>query len=242
MIRIEMNPYYEIILRIVFAIFAGGVIGLERKMKGKPVGVITNILVCLGATMLAIYQQLLYNGIEMHGWSVTPKTLNLSANSGRIVAQIVSGIGFLGAGTIMRDHNSVSGITTAATLWIMACLGIVIGSGYWFLSVVSVFSVVFILFFVKNFINTVIDHKRLMLITMSCDNSIDIVHLFKEFGLSFNRYKVVKIEKEKGQLLKIIRIKIFIPKYINFDKMIQDISQRDGIHSINNTKNKKYFL
>ena len=236
MIGIEMSPYYEVILRMAFAIFTGCMIGWERKMKGKPVGVITNVLVCLGATMLAIYQQLLYSGIEMHGFSIAPQTLNLSANSGRIVAQIVSGIGFLGAGTIMRDQNTVSGITTAATLWITACLGIVIGSGYWFLSLVSVFSVIFILFFVKNFINTVIDHKRLMSITISCGNSVDIVNLFNEFGLSFSRYKVVKIEKKNGQIIKIIRIKILIPKYINFDKMIQDISQREGIYSVNNTK------
>lgn len=231
-----MNPYIEVILRIAFAIFTGGIVGWERKMKGKPVGVITNVLVCLGATMLAIYQQLIYNGVEIHGLTLTPQTLNLSVNSGRIVAQIVSGIGFLGAGTIMRDKNSVSGITTAATLWIMACLGIVIGSGYWFLSFISVFSVVFILFFVKNFINTVIDHKRLVVLSISCDNSIDIVGLFEEFGLTFNRYKVMKIEKKENQLLKIIRIKILIPEYINYDKMIYEISQREGIYSIDNVK------
>ncbi len=227
--NIFTNIYVDVLLRVLFALTTGGLIGWERKNKGKPVGIITNILVCLGATVLAIYQQLLHTGIEIHGFSLLIAN-NYSSNEGRIVAQIVSGIGFLGAGTIMRDKNSVSGITTAATLWIMACLGIVIGSGYWFLSLVSVISVVFTLFFLKYFVNRVIDHKRLVNIQITSDGMLDPRDIFNEFGLSFNKQRIVKIEREEGRFVKTFVIQLFIPKYIDIDKMIKTLLERDSVY------------
>lgn len=103
----------ESFLKIIISIILGGIIGLERELKGKPAGLITLTLVCLGATMIAILQ-----GVIQPSGDVT-----------RLSAQVISGVGFIGGGTIIHNKGSVQGLTTAALLWINACLGLIIGYG-----------------------------------------------------------------------------------------------------------------
>ena len=97
----------------------GGAIGLEREIKGKPAGLRTNILICVGATLLTDVS--LTIGIVENGQRV--------GDPARLAAQIVSGIGFIGAGTIMQGGGMVTGLTSAATIWVVASLGIAIGAG-----------------------------------------------------------------------------------------------------------------
>lgn len=101
----------------------GAAVGLERELSDKPAGLRTNMLITIGSTvitMTSIYLALTY----------AERQVNI-ADPGRIAAQIVSGIGFLGAGTIIQARGSVHGLTTAATIWVMAGIGIAIGSGYY---------------------------------------------------------------------------------------------------------------
>jgi putative Mg2+ transporter-C (MgtC) family protein len=99
----------------------GGVIGLEREVKGKPAGLRTNILICVGATLLTDVS--IHIGILENGQRI--------GDPARLAAQIVSGIGFIGAGTIMQGGGMVTGLTSAATIWVVASLGIAIGAGYY---------------------------------------------------------------------------------------------------------------
>lgn len=104
-------------IRLAFALFVGGIIGIEREVKGKPAGMRTNMLMCMGSCLLMILSlEVARRGGEQ-------------ADPGRIAAQVVTGIGFLGAGTILRSRVSVTGLTSAATLWFVAALGLVIGTG-----------------------------------------------------------------------------------------------------------------
>jgi len=110
----------ELILKSILAIALGGIIGLERKASHKPAGIRTNIIVCLTSTMtisLAVFMIQDENG-------VTDSVL-------RVAAGIMTGIGFLGAGTIIREKGTVVGLTTASTIWFVAGLGLVIGAGYY---------------------------------------------------------------------------------------------------------------
>jgi putative Mg2+ transporter-C (MgtC) family protein len=102
----------------MLAVVLGGAIGLERELKGKPAGLRTNILICMGATLLTDV-------------SISLGTLNGArvGDPARLAAQIVSGVGFLGAGTIMQSAGTVTGLTSAATIWVVAAIGIAIGSG-----------------------------------------------------------------------------------------------------------------
>lgn len=101
------------------AALLGGLIGLEREANGKPAGLRTNILICLGATLITDLSMSLSGAFNLG---------DVRADPGRLAAQIVSGIGFLGAGTIIQARGTVSGLTSAATLWVVAAIGIAIGT------------------------------------------------------------------------------------------------------------------
>ena len=103
------------LLRCGVAALCGGLIGIERELKDKPAGFRTNILICLGAS---IYMSI---GLLVPSGNVDPT---------RIAAQVVTGIGFLGAGCIIQSGNQVHGLTSAATIWVVAGIGIVAGAGY----------------------------------------------------------------------------------------------------------------
>jgi putative Mg2+ transporter-C (MgtC) family protein len=109
----------SVLFRLALAVLLGGVIGLEREMHGRPAGFRTHIVVCLGATMLIVGSEFYQN----HG---DPGTV---FDPNRMAAGIITGIGFLGAGAIMREENMVRGLTTAGCIWFVAGLGIVIGKG-----------------------------------------------------------------------------------------------------------------
>ncbi|PIP96489.1 MAG: hypothetical protein COW00_10320 [Bdellovibrio sp. CG12_big_fil_rev_8_21_14_0_65_39_13] len=111
------NIYFGMGIKIVTALILGGLIGFDREKKMKSAGIKTNMLICLGAT--------LYTAVSMLSQSETGV-----GDPHRIAAQIVSGIGFLGAGAIIQGKGSVIGLTTAATIWVCAAVGVTVGMGY----------------------------------------------------------------------------------------------------------------
>ena len=108
----------QLLGKLVLAVLFGGAIGLERELKAKPAGLRTNILICVGATLLT--------DVSIHIAMVDSARLGDPA---RLAAQIVSGVGFIGAGTIMQSSGTVTGLTSAATIWVVAAIGIAIGAG-----------------------------------------------------------------------------------------------------------------
>lgn len=109
--------------RLLGAAAIGGLIGLERQISGKPAGFRTNILICVGAALATGI------GARMSGELAVAQTI--VSDPGRMTAGIITGIGFLGAGVIMQARGSVLGLTTAATIWVVAALGIGVGAGHW---------------------------------------------------------------------------------------------------------------
>lgn len=111
----------DLLLKLALAVILGGAIGIEREIKGKPAGLRTNILICVGSALLtdiSVKIGMLDGGVRM-------------GDPARLAAQIISGIGFLGAGTIMQARGTVTGLTSAATIWVVAALGIAVGAGYY---------------------------------------------------------------------------------------------------------------
>lgn len=117
-----------VVLRLVFAVLAGFLIGLEREMHNQPAGLRTHMVLSLGAATVMILS--IYVPVEYMG-----KVAN--ADPGRMAAQVISGIGFLGAGAIMRFGFNVKGLTTAASIWTVSGIGLVFGAGFYFLGAVS---------------------------------------------------------------------------------------------------------
>ena len=119
------NLYIEYLLRILMALILGVIIGSDRNKKGAPAGVKTHSLVCMGAALVMITSDYLYR-------------IHMSGDITRMSAQVISGIGFLGAGTIiLTGKNRIKGLTTAAAIWFCACIGITVGAGFYFGGIVA---------------------------------------------------------------------------------------------------------
>src|SRR5437773_1839855 len=114
-----MDP--SIPIKLLLAAILGGIIGIEREIRDKPAGLRTNILICVGSTLFM---------------SISTKVAQvLGGDPTRIAAQIISGIGFLGAGAVLQSHGFVLGLTTAATIWVVAGVGMALGSGMYMVAV-----------------------------------------------------------------------------------------------------------
>ena len=127
----EMGLYGHYILRLVLAVVLGGIIGVERELRDKPAGLRTMILICVGAAVFSIVSE-----------AFRPP---LGESGTRIAAQIVTGIGFLGAGAILRERHYIFGLTTAASIWTVAAVGVAVGFGMYALAVFSTAAIMFAL-------------------------------------------------------------------------------------------------
>jgi putative Mg2+ transporter-C (MgtC) family protein len=127
-----MNEHYtEIAVRLLIALAVGGIIGLERSYHGRPAGFRTHTLVCVASSLLmlvTVYESL---------WFVPNNATRVVVDPTRMAQGIMTGIGFLGAGVIMKDGLSVRGLTTAASIWITAAIGILAGIGFYFPAAVA---------------------------------------------------------------------------------------------------------
>lgn len=141
--------WLELVFRIVAAVICGGAIGIEREYKNRPAGMRTHVLVCLGATVIATLECLTRNGLASDGAEVA----NVTMTFGRLSAQVVSGLGFLGAGTIFMSQKKIAGLTTAASLWNVGCLGLMIGFGYYWVALICCAIVLVVLTLLQRLIH-----------------------------------------------------------------------------------------
>ena len=121
-------------IKVLSAILCGGLIGLERELSGKPAGLKTNILICMGSVIYMIVSEEI---VIQAGTRLT--------DISRIPAQVVTGIGFIGAGCIIRYGSTIAGLTTAATIWVVAALGLLIGIGLYQIAIAFTLVVLIVL-------------------------------------------------------------------------------------------------
>ncbi|MAX67887.1 MAG: MgtC/SapB family protein [Bacteriovoracaceae bacterium] len=149
----EISIYFGIGIQIIFALILGGIVGYDREVKMKAAGFKTNIMICIGATLYTTISML---NLDSHNYSSM-------IDPNRVSAQIVSGIGFLGAGAIIQGRGSVTGLTTAATIWVVAAIGYTIGVGYPFVATlfsVTVLIILRLLHPINRFIEKEKDYKN----------------------------------------------------------------------------------
>jgi len=140
----------SVVIRILFSALLGGMIGIEREVHKHEAGLRTHILVCLGSTLImltSIYVFDIYKDIGV----VDPS---------RIAAGVITGIGFIGAGAIIRYGMAVKGLTTAASLWVASAVGLAIGCGFYFAGIFSTIVVIFVLLFLRKFENMLVEKKE----------------------------------------------------------------------------------
>ena len=172
----------EVLLKLGLALLIGTIIGTEREYKNKAAGLRTLILICLGSTLFTI--------LSSH--------VGAPNETGRIASNIVTGIGFLGAGAIMREGLTVSGLTTASSIWVTAALGMAVGAGQYYLSFMATFIVLSVLT-LFGFIQPLLDHFKKTIelhITLASENfSVsEIEKEMKRYELKFEKIKAIKID------------------------------------------------
>lgn len=174
---------FTIILRLVLAVVLGGIIGFERGRSGRPAGLRTHILVCLGSALAIMTNQYIF---ERFGIS----------DPTRIAAQVISGIGFLGAGTILvTGRHQVKGLTTAAGLWATACMGLAIGIGFYKAAIVACFMIAFATIVLHRFDNYMLSKSKIMDIYVEISNTVSfsfVLEAMKKLQIRIEAIEVVK--------------------------------------------------
>ncbi len=227
---------YEVVWRLVFAIVIGGGIGYERQFKNRPAGFRTHILVCVGAAIIAMLQlALMYDNIAMI--LENPDLANaIKGDSGRMPAQVISGIGFLGAGTIMHEKGSVKGLTTAATLWVVGCLGLAIGYGYYWLSFVAGIFVIVILVSLKNLEKNILSRGDTIQIDMQYYDKSEVTDFLRAYFRNHN-IKIKNIEyaiedeedQEVDHAITSCKYTLLVPRHIRSSDVLYNMLKHESV-------------
>ncbi len=181
-----MPEIYFDIFNFFLAITFGGLIGLERELKGKPAGFRTNILICLGSTLYMIL------------------SIKLGGDPGRVAAQVVTGIGFIGAGTIIQSRGTITGLTTAATIFVVAAIGLAIGANHLLLATVFTGLVLIVLTFLGKVEKSLLGKchfttLQLEIIDEKGKGRAELIEILTEHEIKPNQYQL----SEENGILKI---------------------------------------
>lgn len=221
----------ELILRLLLATIIGGLIGIERENNNRPAGLRTHILVTVGAALIML---------------ISSQSFGDGNDPARLAAQVVSGIGFLGAGTIIRTGNTIKGLTTAASLWVCGGIGLAIGSGY-YLGGITTGIIVFLSLGVLNKLETRLEINKYKVVVLKCLERPGLIgnlgQIFGEHELVIKDIKIVKCEDEDKSKLKqeideesnIIEIKVTLISRKAFDhgefsKILKEVK---GVERVN---------
>ena len=164
------------IFKIALALILGGALGMERQYHDKPAGFATNCLICQGAMLFTVLS-------EVMGFA--------GGDPGRIAAQIVTGVGFIGAGSILRDGNKISGLTTAAGVWLVAAIGMAVGYGEYLWASACAAAILLVQLGLRRTLKLVEMLKHYDTIYVTCDPSWAVVEKIQQ-----------KLQKQHIQLLK----------------------------------------
>jgi putative Mg2+ transporter-C (MgtC) family protein len=213
---------WEIILKLSLACVLGGLIGIERESLNRPAGFRTYTLVCVGSTLAMVVSLDMYFQYYQ----------NVNADPGRIAAQVVSGIGFLGAGTIMKEGATVRGLTTAAGLWGVACIGLAVGAGMYIPAVVTTALMLFVLIyfarFEEYFTGTRV-YKGLVLVVNDEPGQVGIVgSMLGELGVLIKNISLTRLEENRLE----IELLLSLPPEMTIEEVIKRLAGAKGVQNI----------
>uniref|UniRef100_UPI003FEDBFCA MgtC/SapB family protein n=1 Tax=Alloprevotella sp. TaxID=1872471 RepID=UPI003FEDBFCA len=206
----------DITLRLLIAMLLGGVIGIEREYRSKDAGFRTHFLVALGSALFCIVSQ--------YGFGFDLK------DSSRVAAQVVSGIGFLGAGTIIFQRNVVRGLTTAAGLWVTAAIGLACGSGMFAAAAIATVLIIVglevLILFIPHIGRTVVE---LSFSTSSEDNIKTVVNELKRVGIRISSYKLRKQISAQGGKVYRVDLELRVKRHDGQDALIDMVSGYEDV-------------
>ena len=222
--------WLDMLLRVVCAIIIGGIIGFEREKHNRPAGLRTHILVCLGACVITILE----STIALRMSSLASSSEHVSISIGRIAAQVVSGVGFLGAGTIVLSQRKISGLTTAASLWNSACLGLAVGYGFYLLAFISCVLVLVVLALLSKLIR-VNTEKRVEVKFLHRTETMDFINEFFEeknvqiLDLDFH----MEIKDDKNLYTNVYQLKL--PSHTTYTDIVARLAEHKNVLGVRTT-------
>ncbi len=213
---------YEIIFKLALAGILGGVIGLERESLNRPAGLRTYTLVCVGSALAMV--------VSLDMYFQYYQTVN--ADPGRIAAQVISGIGFLGAGTIMREGATVRGLTTAAGLWVGACIGLAVGAGLYIPAIATTILILFILIYFIRFeerFTGLREFKGLVMLVEDRPGQVGIIgSILGDLGVLIKNIQLTRVEGEDLE----IELLIQLPSNLTINDVVNELSEVKGLRNI----------
>jgi len=217
-----------IITRILVAILLGTIIGIEREIKSRPAGMRTHILVCMGACTISLIESFFTAGID------TNTSSTIAYNFGRLSAQVISGIGFLGAGTILLSDRKITGLTTAASLWNTACLGLAIGYGYFVIAIAGSIFVLVVLLLLPRLIHVRVS-KKLEVRFVHRVETIEFVNkYFERHGIQTSDIDFsVTTEGDRNIYTNIYTL--HLPAHLSYTEIVNHLSEHQNILSVHTT-------
>lgn len=229
----------DIIIRVTVAVVIGIIIGVERELSYHPAGIKTHVLVCLGSAVASMIS------IGMSFQIVDPNMPNASVDISRIAAGVIPGIGFIGGGAIMKakDSSVVTGITTAATVWISACFGLAIGMGYYKITLISMIAFLFTTITLKWVENKFIKHRGIRFIEICLDDKRTALPTIEDY---FDRKQILvtffdctsesnaddEDEGKQSNAKYFCRYYLRIPKIIPFNTVMRDLAKIDEVKEV----------
>ncbi|MCD8355798.1 MAG: MgtC/SapB family protein [Clostridia bacterium] len=224
----------SVILRLVLAMLGGGMIGLERGQKGRPAGFRTYMLVSLGAALTVLLSQY-ENTMLTTRWADVAEEIGLRSDISRFGAQVINGIGFLGAGTILvTGHRQIKGLTTAAGLWASACMGIAIGAGFYecvILAFILIFLCIRVFPAIDNFVQ---ENAAIMNLYIEFESLNDVGRLINHIKLQNVQIFDVDIERRREQDSQHPRaiFSLHLHKHQPHSQILSSIAELDCIYLI----------
>ena len=222
-------PFWETIIRLLVAVTCGGIIGIERGRKRRPAGFRTHMIVCIGAALTMILSTYL-TAMITNVWHI-----NASTDVSRFGAQVINGIGFLGAGTIIiTGHQQIKGLTTAAGLWASACMGLAIGAGFYMGALVGCMLILVTIIVFSKLESFILSHSRNINVFVEFESIDSVTHILSKLNEQDVKVFDVEITKQKnsGTLYPNAIFSIKIPKKTSHAAIMSAISQVDTVRSI----------
>ncbi|GMK46357.1 methyltransferase [Paenibacillus glycanilyticus] len=227
------NPWYinefHLGLRLLLAMLLGGLIGLEREQSNHAAGLRTNILVCIGSCLLML--------LSIYGFSSFVNETNVRVDPARLAAAVITGVGFLGAGTILFTGKSITGLTTAASLWVVSAIGLAVGAGFYFAAVTTTVLVLLILWafnkLEKRYISTKREHKLVLQADEQSTIVLTLNALLTEKQITIRKVMLEESAKhEQGVQQFMLHLTVQLPKNESLLALLEQIKQMEGVHCV----------
>ena len=219
-----MVSEWEVFLRLTLSCVLGGVIGYERQSRRKSAGLRTNMLVCLGSCLVMLLSTAIYQGVEGR----------TNADPARLAAQVVSGICFLGAGAIMKEGLTVTGLTTAACLWVVAGVGLATGGGYYTAALLATGLVFVTLGALSRIDEWVLHDNHILLTVFTRDLPGQLVHInecLEDLNLTVHTVKTVRSEVSDRAL--VLEFELFNHSKVKGVALADAVGRIEGVTGVN---------